>query len=269
MKILAKVNIKRLLSAKRHDLGLALSGGGAKGFAHIGVLMALEKFGLKPEVMAGVSAGSIVATLYAAGLSPRDIIECFAAYSGFTDFTNLTLPKASFFKLDKFARIFESWLPVKRLEELEIPTAVCATDISAGKSKGWWKGEITPRVMASCSVPIVFAPVEIDGVAYIDGGVLRNLPAWAIRKECLTLIGSNCSPLADDYTYKASLPSVAMRTYSLMSKSNTLQDILLCDVMIRHSAVASVSTFDMSEMRKIVLTGYETASPVIEKMLNN
>ncbi len=267
MRIFTKVSIKRLWSDKRYSTGLALSGGGAKGFAHVGVLMAMEKCGLKPSIMSGVSAGSIVATLYAAGLSARDIIDCFGAYSGFTDFTKLTVPKASLFKLDKFARIFESWLPVKYLEELEIPTMVCATDIEAGKSKGWGKGEITPRVMASCSVPIVFAPVEIDGVHYIDGGVLRNLPAWVIRKECRTLIGSNCSPLADDYTYKASLPSVTMRTYSLMSKSNTLQDILLCDHMIRHAAVASVGTFNMSEMRKIVLRGYETAMPVIETML--
>lgn len=269
MRIFTKVSIKRLWSDKRYSTGLALSGGGAKGFAHVGVLMAMEKCGLKPSIMSGVSAGSIVATLYAAGLTPREIIECFGAYSGFADFTKLTVPKASLFKLDKFARIFESWLPVKYLEELEIPTMVCATDMVAGKSKGWRKGEITPRVMASCSVPIVFAPVEIDGVHYIDGGVLRNLPAWVIRKECRTLIGSNCSPLADDYAYKASLPSVAMRTYSLMSKSNTLQDILLCDHMIRHASVASVGTFNMSEMRRIVLRGYETAMPVIETMLKN
>lgn len=269
MRIFTKVSIKRLWSDKRYSTGLALSGGGAKGFAHVGVLMAMEKCGLKPSIMSGVSAGSIVATLYAAGLTPREIIECFGAYSGFADFTKLTVPKASLFKLDKFARIFESWLPVKYLEELEIPTMVCATDMVAGKSKGWGKGEITPRVMASCSVPIVFTPVEIDGVHYIDGGVLRNLPAWVIRKECRTLIGSNCSPLADDYAYKASLPSVAMRTYSLMSKSNTLQDILLCDHMIRHAAVASVGTFNMSEMRRIVLRGYETAMPVIETMLKN
>ena len=269
MKILEKVNIRQIWSKRPYHTGLALSGGGAKGFAHIGVLMAMEKNGLKPDVLAGVSAGSVVAVLYAAGLSPRDIIECFGAYSGFSDFTNLTIPKTSFFRLDKFAKIFESWLPVKYMEKLDIPTVICATDIEAGKSKGWWKGEITPRVMASCCVPIVFAPIEIDGRNYIDGGVLRNLPAWAIRKQCDTLIGSHCSPLSDDYTFKASLPAVAMRTYSLMSKSNTLQDILLCDVMIRHAAVAKVSTFDMSEMRSIVLKGYDTAMPVIEKMLKS
>jgi len=267
MKILAKVNIKKLLKKKRYDLGLALSGGGARGFAHIGALMAMEKQGVKPDVMSGVSAGAIISTLYGAGLSPRDIIECFDAYSGFTKLTKLTLPGASLFKLDKFAKIFESWLPVKNLEELTIPTVVCATDIVAGKSKGWWKGEITPRVMASCSVPIVFSPVTIDNACYIDGGVLRNLPAWAIRNVCRTLVGSNCSPLAGDYSYKPSLLSITQRTYSLMSKSNTLQDILLCDVMIRHSAIAQIHTFNMSEMHKIILSGYDTAMPVIENFL--
>lgn len=269
MKYFAKVNIKRLLRNRRVGLGLALSGGGAKGFAHLGTLLAMERFGLKPDILAGVSAGSVVATLYAAGLAPLDILECFGAYSSFSDFTNFTLPKSSLFRLDKFARLFESWLPVKNLEQLNIPTTVCATDIVKGRAKGWCTGEITPRVMASCSVPIVFAPVEIDGVQYVDGGVLRNLPAWVIRKHCRTLIGSNCSPLVNTYTYKPSILSVAMRSYTLMSKSNTLQDILLCDVLIRHTAVAGVGAFDMSGMRKIVVAGYDAASPVIENMLNH
>lgn len=152
---------------------------------------------------------------------------------------------------------------------MQIPTYVCATDIVEGKSKAWARGEIAPRVMASCSVPIVFPPVEIDGHQYIDGGVLRNLPAWAIRNKCRSLLGSNCSPLADNYIYKDSLPSLTMRTYALMSKSNVLQDILLCDYMVRHAAVASIPTFNMSEMNRIVLAGYEAASPVIESILNS
>lgn len=267
MKILEKVNIKRLWHTKRYELGLALSGGGAKGFAHVGLLMAMEKFGIKPEVMAGVSAGSIVSTLYAAGLTPRDIIECFAAYNGFSDLAKFTMPRTSFFKLDKFAKIFDSWLPIKYLEDLRIPTVICATDLEAGQSKGWWKGEITPRVMASCCVPIVFAPIEIGGVHYVDGGVLRNLPAWAIRKECRTLIGSNCSPLTPGYEYRPTLMQVALRSYALMSKSNTLRDMMLCDIIVRHHKVAQVSTFDMSEMRKIVLSGYDTACPIIEKLI--
>lgn len=250
----------------RPRIGLALSGGGAKGFAHLGVLMALESAGIKPDIMAGVSAGSIVAVMYAAGLSVRDIISCFSSYKGFSDFTGMVIPRKSFFKLDKFQTIFESWLPVKDIEELNIPTVVCASDLDNGKSVGWRKGRIGPRVMASCSIPIIFSPIEIGGRHYVDGGVIHNLPAWAIREECDVLLGSNCSPLNQDYTYKSSLPSIAMRTFALMSKSNTISDIKLCDYIIRHHAVASHSTFDMSDISAIVLAGYEAAAPVIEQM---
>lgn len=267
MKILPEVNISRLFSHRATGLGLALSGGGAKGFAHIGVLMALEKNNLRPRVMAGVSAGSIVAVLYGAGLSPRDIVDCFASYSGWSDFTRLAMPRASLFSLDKFARIFESWLPVKRLEELHTPTYVCAADIEKGTSRAWTAGEITPRVMASCSVPIIFPPIRIEGNTYVDGGVLRNLPAWAIRSRCRTLLGSNCSPLDTSYTYRPTLLATAMRSYSLMSKANTLQDLLLCDSVVRHAGLTHVATFDMSDMRRTVLRGYDAACPVIESML--
>lgn len=264
-----KAVIQEVFSTRPFHYGMALSGGGAKGFAHLGTLMALEKFGMKPDILSGVSAGSIIATLTAAGLSPRDIIECFSPYAGFKDFTAITVPRNGLFKIDRFARIFESWLPVKYLEELKIPTVVCATDIERGRSVGWWKGEITPRVMASCSMPIIFTPREIDGRTYVDGGVLRNLPAWPLREKCHTLIGSNCSPLGSDFKMRNTLVSIAWRSYNLMSKSNTLRDSLLCDLVIRHTTISGIHTFDMSNLRKTVLFGYDISCKTIENYLLN
>ena len=128
--------------------GLALSGGGAKGFSHIGVLMAFERCGLKPDILSGVSAGSIASVLYGAGLKPTEIIKCFTDASKFADFTEWSIPKEGFLKLDRFGRLLEEWLPVKNLEDLKIPVIVCATDLDHGKSVGWSKGEIVPRVIA-------------------------------------------------------------------------------------------------------------------------
>ena len=250
------------------SVGLALSGGGAKGFSHIGVLMAFDRCGIKPDIMAGVSAGSIASVLYASGLKPIDIIQCFSDASKFADFTEWSIPKEGFLKLDRFARLLDDWLPVKYLEELNIPTVVCATDLDHGKSVGWSKGEIIPRVVASCSIPVIFNPKVINGVHYVDGGVLRNLPAWAIRPYCKTLYGCNCSPLRKWNENNKSILDIAYRTYHLMNKSNTPQDMRLCDHLIQVFDISHVALFDLTSLRKGVMAGYEAAMKVLEKSLS-
>lgn len=247
--------------------GIALSGGGAKGFSHIGVLMAFERFGIYPQIISGVSAGSIAGVLYSAGLTPNDIIKCFSDASKFADFTEWSIPKEGFLRLDRFGKLLEEWLPVRNLEELKIPMIVCATDLDHGKSVGWSKGEIVPRVLASCSIPIIFNPQKINGVNYVDGGVLRNLPAWAIRSYCHTLYGCNCSPLKQYGGGKKSLLDIAYRSYHLMQKANLPQDIRLCDHLIQVNNLLKVSTFDLSSLRKGVMAGYEAASKVLETIL--
>lgn len=260
--------LERIGLQKDTTVGIAFSGGGAKGFSHIGVLMAFERCGIKPDIMSGVSAGSIAAVLYAAGLRPADIIKCFTDASKLANFTEWALPKEGFMKLDRFGRLLEEWLPVRYLEELKIPTMVCATDLDHGKSVGWSKGEIVPRVIASCSVPIVFNPKTINGIQYVDGGVLHNLPAWAIRSYCRTLYGSNCSPLRDAPEGLKSLIEIAYRTYHLMNKANVPQDMKLCDYVIQVKEVSKVSIFDLTSLRMGVNAGYEAAMRVLEKTLN-
>ncbi|MDE6339440.1 MAG: patatin-like phospholipase family protein, partial [Muribaculaceae bacterium] len=102
--------------------GVAFAGGGVRGFAHVGVIKALEEYGIHPQVLSGVSAGSIAAVLYGAGFRPEDIVECFSELQRFGDFTEFAVPTSGFFRLDKFGKLLESWLPVKNLEELKIPT---------------------------------------------------------------------------------------------------------------------------------------------------
>ncbi|MCH5222695.1 MAG: patatin-like phospholipase family protein [Muribaculaceae bacterium] len=252
---------------KDTSVGVALSGGGAKGFAHIGVLMAFERFGIKPDIFSGVSAGAIASVLYAAGLTPNDIIKCFTDASKFGDFTEWSIPREGFLRLDRFGKLLDSWLPVKRLEELNTPVIVCATDIDHGKSVGWSKGEIVPRVLASCSIPIVFNPQKINGVNYVDGGVLRNLPAWAIRKYVKTLYGCNCSPLRQTDMEKKSIINIAYRSFHLMLKANMPQDMRLCDYLIQVKVPGQVSTFELSALRKGVMAGYNAACQTLESLL--
>ena len=106
--------------------------------------------------------------------------------------------------------------------------------------------------------------MQHNGVNYVDGGVLRNLPAWAIREHCKTLIGSNCSPLDRDYSYKKSLLSIATRTFQLMAKSNVINDIKLCDYVIQNPQLSNYSTFNISDSDDIVRRGYDAACRTLE-----
>lgn len=249
------------------SLGIAFGGGGARGFAHIGLVLALEKYGVKADIVSGVSAGAIAAVMYGCGMSGKEMLDCFSEFTKFSEFREWIVPKTGLMSLDKFGKMLNTWLPVKKLEEMPIPTVVCATDLEKGSSVGFTSGDVVKKVKASCSIPIIFPPIKINGNHYVDGGVLRNLPAWAIRDKCKILIGCNCSPLDHNYNYKASLLSISLRTYFLMTKSNTARDLELCDYVVENSNLSRYSTFDVAYMKKIVLEGYDSACPVIENLL--
>lgn len=242
----------------RYELGVALSGGGARGFAHAGALMAIEEAGLKPDIIAGVSAGSVVAVLYAAGFKPAHIPELFAKCS-FTDFTKLSLGKGGLFTVEKFRDfIMDAVLSrgdYRRLEDLPMPTYLGVTDFDNGCPVEFHTGEIGDRMIASCSIPIVFKPVTIDGVNYVDGGVLRNHPAWIIRDKCKLLIGVNVSPLPTSGS-ASSIVDVALRTYNLMAKANQAADMALCDLSIVTPELSGYRAFSLKHIPGVFLSGY-------------
>lgn len=238
-------------------LGVALSGGGARGIAHAGALKAIEESDLKPSVIAGVSSGSIAAVLYAAGVAPERILYMFTQ-TKLSDFTELTWGKGGVVKIDKFINfITRSIGHYKNLEDLRIPTYVGVTNFDTGKAEVFSAGEIGPIIQASCSIPIAIPPVRINGYTYVDGGVLRNLPAWTIRDKCDILLGVNVSPVGQvppgEFT---SIFDIAMRTYSLLTKSNQVQDMELCDLVVRTQEISHLNVFNLKEAEKIFNSGY-------------
>lgn len=241
---------------KPYKLGLALSGGGARGFAHVGAIKALESCGLRPDIIAGVSAGSVVSVLYASGMSPDDMIQLFAN-AKFSDFAELSIPKDGFFKLDRFKKFIMKAVKVPNLEDLKIPTVICATDIDHGCRVAFSEGPIGERMVASCSIPIVFKPVRIHGTHYVDGGVLHNLPAWAIRSKCRRLIGINCSPLVTG-SHKNTIIDIAHRSYNLMAKTNAIPDMALCDLAVETRDIASYKVFNLKEIKRVYQSGFDS-----------
>lgn len=243
------------LEGHKYKLGVALSGGGARGLAHAGALKAIEEAGLKPDIIAGVSAGSIVAVMYSAGISPDMILELFAN-GRFSDFAEFSISKGGLLKMDRFIRIITKTLGgYKRLEDLPIPTFVGVTDFDHGLPEAFHEGDIGPIIKASCSIPVVFPPVSIAGTTYVDGGVLRNLPAWCIRSRCERLIGVNVSPLGKAKT-EPTFFEIAMRSYSLLAKSNQRQDMDMCDLVVQTRELTHRKMFDLKEINKVFTSGY-------------
>lgn len=238
-----------------YKLGVALSGGGARGFAHAGALMAIEEAGLKPDIVAGVSAGSVVAILYAAGIKPIEIPQLFSN-AGMSDFTTLSLGQGGILSAEKFKKfIMKAIGGYARLEDLPMPVYIGVTDFDRGVATEFHRGPIGDVMLASCSIPIVFRPVNIDGVNYVDGGVLRNHPAWIIRDKCDTLIGVNVSPL-NQRANPSSLLDVAMRTYNLMAKANQNADMNLCDISVSTPEIAHYKVFNLKNINSVFTSGY-------------
>lgn len=242
-------------STKPYRLGIVLSGGGARGFAHCGALQAFEEVGLRPEIMAGVSAGSVVTAMYAAGLTPLDILNVFAD-AKFGDFAEFGVPRQGFFSMEGFRKMLRRVIPYTNLQDLPLPAVVCATNLDTYQPAAFWEGDIADCVSASCSIPIVFNPVRIDGTMYVDGGVTANLPAWVLRDKCKYLLGVNCSPVPHRHAPR-SIIDIAQRTYDLLVKTNSVKQMEMCDLAVQVDDVANYQVFNLKEIDRVYQLGYD------------
>ncbi|HIU54844.1 MAG TPA: patatin-like phospholipase family protein [Candidatus Gallibacteroides avistercoris] len=252
---------------RKYATGLALSGGGARGFAHIGALKALEEAGIKPDIISGVSAGSIIGVLYADGYSPEEMIEIFSSVK-FSDLVEITIPRSGFFKMEGFRSLLKKILRAKQFEELQYPLVVTATDLDHGESVSFNSGPIIDVICASCCIPVVFHPICIHNVHYVDGGVFRNFPVKPIRHLCDTVIGINVNPLVTNQ-YKQTIIGIAERSYGFMFKSNSFEDIKLCDILVQTNETTQYNIFDLDNIEKIADFGYKDTLKVLQSLKSN
>ncbi|MEA4984353.1 hypothetical protein SDC9_35392 [bioreactor metagenome] len=245
-----------------HKIGLALSGGGIRGISHAGVLMAMEELNIKPEIISGVSAGSIVGALYADGHKPLEIAQMFEDIS-FKKMTKLDVPDGGFFSIAPFARFLGRKLRAKTFEELNIPFRVVATNFDTGVPETFSEGNLLKPVMASSSIPVLFTPQKINNNYYVDGGLLKNFPVSTIRNECDLLIGINVGPLVAQ-KYKVNIMDVAFRTYHFMFRANTLADKAICDILIEPENIYDFDLFETDKVMEIFDLGYRKAMEVLK-----
>ncbi len=248
---------------QRYKLGLALSGGGAKGFAHIGAMKALKEKGLKPDIISGVSAGAIIGVLFCDGYEPEEVIDLFYEKS-FTSLAEIAVPKGGLMTFNGLRGFLEKHLRAKTFEELKIPLVVTATDFDNNETVSFRSGPLIDVICASSSIPIIFQPVRINNINYVDGGVLCNFPVRPIRKECKKVIGMNVTAHLTP-NYKNSIIGIMERSFLMMLKANTLPDKALCDIYIESEEEKDYNIFNLENLHEFVQLGYNATMQTLQK----
>lgn len=248
-------------AGKTYSLGLVLSGGAARGLAHLGVLKAMEEVDLHPEIISGVSAGALAGGLYADGKSPEEILEIFKE-NGFFDFARFTIPRAGFMSTDKLLNVLQRELKAKVFSDLNIPFFAAAANLNAGKIAYFSEGELAPRIVASASIPVLFQPKEIEGSVYVDGGVFDNLPRKPIQEQCKHLIGVHVNPTG--YEEKLdSMISIASRTFHLTVGAKISHEKENFNLFIEPEELKKYTLLNISKADEIYKHGYETAQKAL------
>jgi len=242
------------MSAKQYDIGLVLSGGGARGFAHLGVIQALNDTGIFPDVISGTSAGAIIGVLYADGHTPEEILNLMNVGSRL-DFMRPALPREGLLQINGIIKILKTSLHSKQFKELKIPLFVAATDLNNGKAVYFSEGDLFDPVVASASIPVLFQPVKIDDISYVDGGVLDNLPLRPIENRCRILIGSFVNPIG--YMEKISgLINIAERTFMLSMSKEISEKAKKFDLFIAPQELRNFKILDPEKAHELFDIGY-------------
>ncbi len=251
-----------ILHKRKYNLGLVLSGGGARGFAHLGVLKALNEKGIYPDIISGVSAGALVGALYADGHSPDEILSYFTEQK-LLKYLSLSIPVKGFLKPTGLARVLSQRLSANTFEELKIPLIVAATDLNNGRIKYFSSGSLQKTVLASTIIPGFIRPIQIDGITYVDGGVLNNFPIQAIFKDCKKIIGVHVNPTnyVDDFS---NLLRVFERSFHLTASKDVRKNSLKCDLFIEPQGLERFHITDVSKGEMIFKLGYDTAIKMLE-----
>ncbi len=211
---------------------LSLGSGGARGFAHVGVLKVLEREKFRIEALSGASMGALIACLYASGLSALEIEKLVLKidWKKWLTFLDLSLPKRGFLKGDRIENFLRDILGDLKFEDLKIPLCVTATNLETGQAIALKNGSVVEAVRASISIPGIFQPKEIEGQFLIDGGLSDPVPVYQVRQL------SKASVIAVDVTTRVKMmPRKSLNGVFLMS------DTLLRSLYMMESRIAELT----------------------------
>lgn len=232
------------MSLKNKKLGLALSGGGTRGAFHCGFLEGFKDFRPQVAAVSGTSIGSVIGAFYCAGYTPVDILNIFQEQS-MLSLLRINLGKHSLMALTGLKKIMNSKLPVD-FNDLEIPLSVAVTDLDNDDPVILNQGNLQEVIIASCSIPILFKPTTINGVEYVDGGLVNNLPVESLLGKVDRTIGVHINKyyFTDDQKDKN---RTADKAFSLVIRQNVIHSKKHCNYFIEPN-LEYVSVLDLNKM---------------------
>lgn len=250
---------------KKCKIGVALSGGGAKGIAHLGALKAFEEHGLHIDVLSGVSAGAIIAALYADGHTTDEICK-FIKDNNIYSSVSPTMPKkGGFTNMNAFKHRLGQILKAKTFDQLHYPIFINATELNSGQNVYFSEGKLLDCIIASASVPIIFTPTVINGKSYVDGGFFCNMPASILRQNgCDFVIGIHVNPTTH-ISKIGGIKEISERIFHLAINGNTIEQKKQCNLVIEIEKAKKYKMFDFSKCDEIYALGHEAATSALKK----
>jgi NTE family protein len=247
-------------------INLILSGGGARGIAHLGVIKALLESSFCIHAISGVSSGAIAGAFIASGKSPEETLEIANEHAIF----NIKRPpfRLGLFRKLNMLKVLEKFFPSNSFDELNIPLHVSATNINTGVSEFFSSGELIMPLIASSALPVLFSPVKLNDNQYLDGGLLNNLPVEPFLEENIVRIGVHVNPVGCKNNLLSSF-RIIERSIELSVYKNISHRKKLCELFIEPPELRCFTTFDFSKSKELFKTGYEFASAAIKKFLES
>jgi len=246
-----------LIGSKKPVIGLVLGAGAARGFAHVGVIKALEAQGIRPDIVVGSSAGSVIAALLASGASGNDLNRLALNLDEAT-IADWGLPFAGRFggliKGDALQNMVNREVQNKTIEQMRIPLGIVATDLQSGKGVLFRSGNTGQAVRASCSVPGVFQPTVISGKEYVDGGLVAPVPVSYARQMGATIViavNISSEPAHQD---ASGTFGILQHTISIMQNSINQFELKSADIVITPQ-LKQMSSGDFKSRNAAILAG--------------
>ncbi len=257
------VSIKEVLP----KIGLALGGGGARGFAEIGVLRVLEQEKILIDVIIGTSVGSLIGAIYADSgrVLDAEFIAISITEEDIFDYRAFSFFSGGFVKGEKLESFLNTRLRYKIIENMKIPYGAVAVDLRTGQSVLFDRGPVSRAVHASCAIPGVFVPVEIGGRVFVDGGVTDPIPVdFALKKGADVVIAVAISPALPQVAPKNPI-EIAFHAITIMSSEIGVLGARNADVVIRPD-VGNVAYDDFNQKKRLIEAGEKAARAALPEI---
>ncbi len=242
---------------EKYRLGIVLGGGGARGFAHLGVMKRLKELGIQPDIYSGVSAGALAGAFLASGKDPEMVMDQLEGQNLWR-YSRVMWPRHGIFNLDGLKKLIQKQIPFSQLEDLPTPLVITTSNMNTGKAEYINKGNLPEAVLASSSIPFVFQPVQINGFKYADGGLLDNLPLRPIKELCEKTLVISITPLEETKELD-NLIQIAVRTFQMSVSADIDRVREMADYFVEPDGLEEIEMFDFKKARMIFNLGYKAA----------